>query len=209
MHLNPAAFNAHLAHIGQQFSWQKAYDCPCISPHSGAASPTCTRCSGKGTVWAAAVEGTAGVAGQKVQREWAQFGVWERGDVVLTLPSDSPLYGMGQFDRVIMLNASTEFSLNLTRGQNDKLKFPVLSVARVFWYDGDDTVEGGIPTVGADGTLTWESGEPPAGTVFSISGTKRPEYYCFGDFPSNRNMHSGAALPKRIVLRLFDLYNRR
>lgn len=209
MKLSPAAFNQFLAHIGQRFLWRRAYDCPCINPHSGAARHDCPHCAGKGQVWDEPIEGVAGAAGYRVQREWAQFGVWESGDLVVTIPSNSPLYAMGQFDRVTMLNGTEPFSLTFTRGHNDVLQFPVERIDRVFWYDDDDSlVDGGIPTVAADGTLHWDSDEPPAGKRYSISGTKRTEFYCWGEFPSNRNMHSGEPLPRRVVLRRFDLFSR-
>lgn len=229
MRLSPGAFNRFMTHIGQQFSWRKAYDCPCVNPHSGAALPTCKNCNGTGRTWVAAVSAVAGAAGAKIQREWAQFGQWESGDIVLTIPESSPMYDMGEFDRVTMLNGDTQFSMNLVRGQDDKIGFPVVSVSRVFWYDeNEDSVEAGIPSISGDGSLSWTpvdmivnelampiggeiepSGEPPAGKTYSISGNKRPEYYCFGPFPSNRMMHQGARLPRLVVLRRFDLLGRR
>lgn len=156
MKLSPAKFNRFMNHIGQRCSWRRAYDCPCINPHSGAALHNCEFCGGKGQTWADPVEGVAGLAGHRVQREWAQFGIWESGDLVVTIPESSPLYAMGQFDRVTMLNATDRFDLTLTRGQNDTLNFPVAAVERVFWLDeNDDVVEGVIPTIAADGSVTW------------------------------------------------------
>lgn len=209
MRLNPAAFNAHLAHIGQRYLWRKSYACPCISPHSGAAKTSCLQCGGRGRLWDAAISGVAGMAGGKLQRQWAQFGAYENGDVVVTIGSDTPLYGMAQFDRMVALDATDGFSLVLTRGQGDRLPGPITKVSRVFWLDGSQAiVEGGIPTVSSTGALTWASGEPPAGTQFTICGERRVEYFCFGEFPGDRNEHSGAPLPRRVVLRKFDLYSR-
>lgn len=209
MRLSPARFDRWLNKIGEQFQWRKSYSCPCINPASGAAKHNCANCSGKGRFWVDPIQGVSGVAGNKVQREWAQFGVWQNGDLVLTIQESSPLYNMGQFDRVTMLNGTHEFDLVLTRGDNDRLFFQVSSIDRVFWYDSNgDIVEGGIPTVNPDGTLTWATGEPPAATQYSISGWQFTEYFVWGQFPANRNMHSGARLPKRVVVRLFDLFGR-
>ena len=33
-----------------------------------------------------------------------------------------------------------------------------------------------------------------------------PEYYCFQEIPIDRPEHSGAALPRRVALRRFDLF---
>ena len=149
------------------------------------------------------------MANSKVQRQWAEFGQWENGDIVVTIPENTPMYDMRQFDRVLMLNNTDGFSLALTRGQNDYLHVPVDAVERVFWLDAEGAiVEGGIPTVGDDGALVWASGEPPAGTQYSISGTRYAEFFCYGDYPSDRNMHRGMRLPRRVVLRRFDLFGR-
>lgn len=205
--LSPKKFNKWLNNIGQLFSWQPSYSCPCYEEHSGAPDNHCGLCGGRGRVWNPAVEGKSGIAGQKIQREWANFGQWESGDVVLTLPSDSPLYAMGELDRVVMLNSSQPFSVNMTRGFNDRLRYPTERIDRVFWKDANEAiVEGGIPTVSGSGELTWSSGEPPAGTQYSITGRRRPEYFCFKEFPQDRSHHSGLDLPRRVVLRRFDLF---
>jgi len=210
MQLQPHAFNSFLADIGQGYVWRKSYACPCVNPNSGAAKKNCPHCSGRGRIWDAGVPGVAGMAGAKTQREWAQFGVWESGDVVVTIPENTPLYEMGQFDRMTASHSTELFSMPLTRGENDRLHFQVESVSRVFWInDAGAIVEGGTPTVSGAGVLTWVSGEPPAGQQYSISGVRMLEYYCFGMFPSNRNEHQGARLPKRVVLRRWDLFGRK
>lgn len=151
----------------------------------------------------------AGVAGMKVQREWAQFGTWESGDTVLSLPSDSVVYAMGLFDRVVMLDNTEPFSTSFVRGQNDQLRGKNASVDRVFWLNPTGAiVEGGIPVVDPTGGMTWTTGEPPAGTQYSVTGRQYPEYFCFAEIPSSRGMHSGAALPRKVVLRKFDLLGR-
>jgi hypothetical protein len=210
MRLNPAAFNGHLAFIGQRYSWRKAFHCPCVDPYSGAATPGCPQCGGKGRLWDPPVQGVAGVASQKVQQAWAQFGMWQDGDTVLSIPENTPLYEMGQFDRVTMLNATEDFSLVLVRGAPvEKLFFNVNSIFRVFWLDANkNVVQGAIPTVAADGSLSWTSGAPPLGVQYSVSGKRYSEYFCFGQFPGMRGEHQGARLPKRVVLRSFDLFGR-
>jgi len=210
MFLNPAAFNAHLNHMGQRFLYRKAVSCPCFNPHSGAAKPGCPHCGGKSWFWPGSpVPAVSGVASAKVQREWMQFGLFESGDVVLSIPSNSPMYEMGQFDRVVMLNSTDHFSMPMTRGQNDRFLIPIEKVTDVFWIDKQgEIVKGGIPKVAADGTLSWASGAPPAGTQYTIGGTRYSEYFCYGAYPNDRNEHKGAALPKRVVLRKFDLFGR-
>lgn len=210
MRLSPTKFNSFLGFIGQTFLWRRAYACPCITEHSGAARPDCPLCTGRGRIYAAAVSGKAGFTNQGVKRKFAEFGIFEPGDAMMTIQSDSPLYAMGQFDRVLMQNSTSPFSHSLKRGSGDKLYGTIATVDRVFWLNdaGDTIVEGGIPTVAANGTLTWVTGEPPAGKTYSITGTARDEYFCYLDLPSDRSNHSGAALPRKVMLRRFDLFGR-
>jgi hypothetical protein len=209
MQLNPDDFNRFLTGIGQLFSWRKSFVCPCVSPATNSPAPSCPHCHGKGFLWAAAVTGVAGVPSQKVQREFAKFGQWESGDMMLTIGSDSPLYDMGERDRVVMLNGDDPFSINLRKGFNDKLPWQIKQINRVFWINGVNLIEGSIPTQQTDGTLVFgATGAPPAGTYYSVSGTKYSEYFVFQDFPSDRPEHMGMKLPKKAQLRRFDLFGR-
>lgn len=213
MRLNPAAFNAWLANIGQQFLWRKSFRCPCVNPHSGAPKPGCPVCFGKGSIWNPAVPAVAGMAGQKIQQRWQQMGQWQDGDAVVTIPENSPMYEAGKYDRMLMLNSTDYFSFVLTRGDaQERVHEPVEKVTRLFWLNqqGNAIVEGTVfPTVNADGTLTWPvSGGPPLGTQYTITGTRFSEYFVWDQYPSDRNEHSGARLPKRVVLRRFDLFGR-
>lgn len=208
MQLDPSAFNRFLADVGQSFAWRKSFACPCVSPATNSPLPTCPHCHGKGFLWKAAVTGTAGVPSQRVQREFAKFGQWESGDMLLTIPSDSPLYEMGERDRVMMLNGDDPFSINLRKGYNDKLPWTMKKIDRVFWIVGSTLVEGGIPTQSTDGALTFAAGAPPTGSAYSVTGTKYSEYFVFQDFPTDRPEHFGKKLPKKAQLRRFDLFGR-
>ena len=113
MQLSPTRFNRLLrppGGLGQKVSWRRAYACPCRHPHSGAALPGCLQCAGCGVIWSAPKAAWTGLASMRVAREWANFGLWESGDVVLTIPSDSPLYAAGEHDRLVMLDSSEPFS---------------------------------------------------------------------------------------------------
>lgn len=210
MQLSPAKFNAFLNAIGQDIRWSKAYLCPCTNPNSGASKPSCPVCGGKGRYWEAGIVTRVGVPSQTVQRQWMMFGRYDAGDMVVTLPSDSPAYNMGEFDRVVALNGDDVFQLPLVHGVNDVIRLPVLSITRCFWLDptGSTVIEGGLPSVGAGGALTWASGEPPAATQYTVCGTRLSEYFCYMALPSDRGEHGGLPLPKKVVLKKFDLLGR-
>lgn len=211
LELNPDAFNDFLYGIGQDCTWAPSYVCPCMTSTSGSANPGCPRCHGRGRIWDAPQPTTVGFASQKSQLEWAKLGLWVSGDAVVVIPEDSVMYDMSQYDHVVMLNSTDNFSKVLTRGAvSERLLVTVKAFTRVFWLDGSSNiVEGGLPVVAADGSLSWPNGgEPPANTQYSLNGSRYSEYYCIGPFASDRNEHRGARLPKRVVLRQWDLFGR-
>lgn len=208
MRLSPAAFNRHLNHMGQWVDWSAATACPCVDVHSGAAKPGCPLCFGKGMIFSAPVRCVVGVASQKVLKNWAAMGQYEMGDAILVVGSDSAAYSAGRWDRIVMRNGSDRFSRTLVRGRNDKILDPVEKISRVFWLVDGSVVDGGIPTVGADGELSWASGEPPAGMQYSVTGTKFAEYHVYNSMPSDRNEHLGQLLPKNLVVRRADVMGR-
>lgn len=200
--------------MGQDFGWRRAYACPCVNPHSGAAKSNCPLCNGKGRTWDDEVPGKAGIVGRDQMKDFASFGVWDQGDIMLSIPSDSPLYAIGQFDRVSATNRSEPFSLNMIRGMNDKIRHKIIEIERVFWLNpaatgvDDAIIVGGIPTLQSDGSLVWAEDPPPPGVTYSLTGRRVPEYFCYIDLPSDRPMHFGKPLPRRVVLRRFDLFGR-
>lgn len=207
--LSAARFNIMLNKMGQTVGWRRAHDCPCRDPHSGAANYACPVCKGKGVFWEGAVEGKVAVAGQKVQHNWAKMGEYQSGDQVLSLPSDSPVYVLGESDRLTMLQSSEPFSQVFTHDGAEQLTFKVESIARCFWLDASGAVvDGGGPAVAADGTLTWASGEPPAGLQYTLTGRQRPEYFIYREIPQDRAHYGGQQFPRRVVARRMDLFGR-
>ncbi len=213
MFLNPARFNRHLTKIGQKLGWRRSYACACVNPDSGAADPRHQLCNGKGRLWDDMIETVAGVAHQAVDVENGAPGPWETGDMLMSIPESSVMYdNIGQFDRILMLNSTTVFSQPLKRGApSERLLFTAQKFTRVFTLDAVARlpVEYPLPIVDTLGNLSWPNGDgPPAGTVYSITGSKYDEYFCYLSMPSDRGEHSGARLPKRAPLRLFDLFGR-
>ena len=212
MRFNEAWFNKHLNGMGQTVLWRRSYSCPCINPSSSASDPTCPNCRGKGHTFDAPIEAVVAPASQKTQSEWAKLGLWVDGDIVVTLPASSTMYAdAGDGDRVTMLNATDKFNVILTHGApSEVLLFKPVQIDRVFWRHPQTKalIDGGIPVVSDTGQLTWTAGEPPLGASYSMSGRRYSEYHLFNGFPSNRNMHHGAKLPKRVVMRKYDLAQR-
>lgn len=213
MRFNPSRFDRLLTNIGQRVLWRHSYSCACLNPASGQPDPKHALCGGKGRIWDAPVATVSGIANQSTQSKWAGMGKWATGDLVLSVPQASPLWGAGMYDRITMLDATDGFSLPLVRGApSERLLFQPASISRVFWLDPMTRlpVDGGAPVVAADGTLSWPPGvaAPPAGATYSLSGAKLNEYFIFDNFPNDRNEHSGMRLPRRVVARQWDLFSR-
>lgn len=213
MRFSRQAFNRHLNNIGQNVLWLASYACPCVNPHSGAPDAKCPACVGRGRIWEKGVETVVGVPGQKTQERWAKLGMYEVGDLVLSIPENCPMWDRaGQFDRVVSLDAFEPFSEVLTRGApSEVMRYRVVKFTRCFWRSRTnpaEMVDGGIPTVGENGKLLWTEKEPPASTPYTLVGTRHTEYFMVDGFPSNRNQHSGMRLPKNTVLRKWDLFGR-
>lgn len=210
MKLSARAFNRHLNHMGQSFQLRAGFACPCLNRDSGQPNPQCNHCSGKGRLWSdEAVTGTAGVVSQSKLRQYEQFGPFDKDDILLSIGSDSPLYGMGQFDRLVAVQRTEPFSLTLVRGLNDVINFPIISIDRAIQINAQDQlVDLPLPKVNADGTLDWQGTPPPAGLNFSLTGRRRPQYFCYLELTTDRPMHHGEPLPRKVILRRFDLFGR-
>lgn len=215
MLLSPARFNGLLANLGQNVLWRRAQLCPCRNAYSDAAVQGCPVCDGKGVFWSPAQAALVGLSGMRAQNQWAQFGSYEQGDVVVTLPSDSPIYGLADHDRVMFADSSIGFTQIFRRGQDDApLPFPVLSIERVFWLapDGETIIDGDIPVADADSRLRWTRAGgviPAAGQQYCMTGRKNTEYFvALSSMVQDRAHHQGAKLPRKCVLRRWDLYGR-
>ena len=209
MRLSPGKFNSFLNKMSQSVAWQKSHDCPCKDSNSGAAKYDCGACNAVGHLWDEVVTDLVALSGQRTQRAWESFGAYETGDVVVTIPSSSEVYDIGEFDRVVMSDSSLPFSITKLHDSTEKVQFKNVTVSRVFWLDdSDNVVEGGLPDVGEDGTPTWASGEPPTGKQYTITGRRSPEYFMYQDFPQDRAHHGGMNLPRKVVLRSFELMNK-
>lgn len=230
--LDPAKFNRLLSNkrpgLGQNVSWRRSFLCPCRSFTSGSPQQGCPICGGRGVAWDPAIPAWTALAGMKIAREWALFGLWQSGDVVISIPEDSPLFDIGENDRVDFPDSSQPFSIILMGGIS-VLPFPIKSISRVVWKDPGThlLVTGGIPTVGPGNVLSWglpdpfsddfsdqfgagrapaDSIGPPDGVQYSISGQRIPQYWMFRDLVQDRHHHAGLRLPRRVALRAFDLF---
>lgn len=207
MNFNPAEFNDFLDGIGQDVLWRRAQACPCVNPSSGQPKAACKHCMGKARMWSGEEPARTGVSGGTVQKQWLNFGAYAEGDIVISVPSNSPLYAIGPFDRVLFLNRTEPFTMNIVKGVNERIRFPIVELSKVLYIDSaDNVVDAPLPLVMSDGSLDWDQVEVPDGVTFSITGRRRAEYFCQPSVAWDRPHHAGAKLPRKVVLRRFDIY---
>lgn len=210
--LQPAAFNRLLAAagpVGQPAAWRRSFACPCANPNSGSGKPDCPACHAKGRTWSEEEDGDVGASAQAAQKAFEKLGVWEPGDVMLTIPSSSPIYKAGQYDRIRLKQAMNPFSMVIVPDLNDRIIGSIVQLDRLFWLDdAGEPVEGALPSIDDAGVMTWTAGqEPPDGKQFSISGIRHDEYYVFRDLTGDRNAGT-LGLPRKLHARRFDLFAR-
>jgi hypothetical protein len=82
---------------------------------------------------------------------------------------------------------------------------------RCFYVNNEhkEIIDCKIPSWDHLGRPSWpDGGGPPMGTQYSVTGDRYSEYYMLDAYPDDRNQHRGMRLPKRIVLRKWDLFGR-
>lgn len=204
-------FNGFLKNLGQQATWERASICPDRSHRTGGTNPKCVVCQGRGHLWSAPQDVTVGFTSMQTVREFGTLSQWEQGDGIVTIGSDSPAYGAGDFDRLTLTNAIVRVCHVLTRGSNDKLKyrFPVAilevwaivaSAKVVLVKDTDFTLSGN--------TITWITNTVQLEQNYTVLYTARPEYFVYRDWLQDRPHQRGLALPRKVHVRLMELMNR-
>lgn len=213
MRLSPATFNRQLQEMGQRMLWRRAQLCPCREPHSGGANPECTICLGKGVSWGNGIPAHAGVVGAKAMRAFADFARWEDGDVVISIPENTPLWHAGENDRIMFMDGHQPFQIRMVRNEGVTVPFAVERIERCFWLGPNDAtvIDCSLPRVDpVTLELAWanQSTAPDPGAQFTLMGRKKPEYFLYRDIPISRAHFMGLPLPKRAVLKKFDLFGR-
>lgn len=207
---NVDGLNNMLSSLGQTAQWQQARICPCRSSTSGGANVNDPVCGGTGYLWSNPIACKIALEAMNTGREYAMTAEWEKGDIVATLPSDSPAYQAGEYDRLTLTQSSLRINHILTRGVNDALRYRhPISIEEVF------SVVGGAKTILTPNldfslignAISWNTNVIPVGTQYSITYTAHPEYFFYKELVMDRP-HGGRSLPRKVHLRLMELFGR-
>lgn len=215
--LSPERFNKLISNLGQTVIRRKAVACPCRDEYSNAALQGCPVCHGKGIYWTLGTTSYIGVSGMQVQRHWAQFGSYEQGDVVVTVPSDADTYLLSEYDRVLFTDSTQGFTQIFRKGVDDNpIPFAIQSVEAITWLEPDPITEietvvtaDPTPVLDTDNTLDWDGCDEPPSGQYTLTGRRYAEYFVApGALVQIRQHHFGADLPHKVVLRRWELFGR-
>lgn len=159
-------------------------------------------------------QGRGHIQDMRLEREWAERGEVQTGDLSLTLPRQgpdgpNPCWEVAPHDQVVVLDHRLWTQQRMIRGAKETLTHPwVLEVREA------RAVQGGVEVVYAPGVdfvleagrVRWLEGRGPAlRTPYVLDYVAAPTYYVLGDLGHRRHVE-GWDLPRRVALRLFDVY---
>lgn len=209
MQLSEELFNTFLGNVGVVVTWSRASECPCRVARTGGTNVDCPVCEGLRYVWDGAVETRIGLTGLKIDRQFGQMVEWQKGDALATIPSDSPAYVCGEYDRFMVTDGENRFNAVLTKGK-DRLKHNgVKAIERVFSVMGgnvNDYQEWDHYEMNGRELVWHPSAGIPEGTQYSVRYVASPEYFVYRDLPQDRPQFS-LDLPRKVPLRLMDLFS--
>lgn len=213
---------------GRPVRWQEAIICSCWNTQTGQPLFSCEACHGTGYMYGPPYDGIALVMSITAEKEFLESGVFEAGDAVMTVPkrypvqlpnglfdntrfTDNPMYEIGMYDLVTLLDDEVKSSEVLTRGTSfhgkpaDTLANP--EITRIKRIQQVDSVTGEVTiyTEGQDFQLNnnqieWIGNQPAMGTNYSVTYLHRPVYSVFTTLPKPRHQ-DGQDLPRYVALR--------
>lgn len=213
---------------GRQVQWQEAQICSCWNSQTGQAQFNCAACHELGYIYSSPYVGTALVMSITTTKEFMEAGVFDTGDAIMTVPKrypiklqnglvdkthfiDNPMFDIGMYDLVTLLDDEYKYSVNLVKGAPahgyppETLPHPV--VTRIKQVYKTDSTTGNITTYlqGTDFTLNgrqiqWIGKQPNAGEQYSVVYFHRPVYTVYTTLPKPRHQ-DGQDLPRHVVLR--------
>jgi hypothetical protein len=219
---------------GRPIMWEEAVMCTCWDFRSGQPLYSCRACNGKGYIYMEPVESNALVMSVNLSKDFQDMaGVFEVGDAVMTVPKhipkklynggydmsdieDNPMYDIGLWDRVTLLDDEYKSSEILIKGipmdsrpadtlRNDKIT-GVKSIQKYNKNTGEATYyELGIDFAVQGSKINWidMANSPSEGEQYSVVYFHRPIYIVTATLPKPRHQ-DGQDLPRYVALRYLD-----
>lgn len=229
--LRAESFEDLINRRGRVVRWEEAMLCSCQSVQSGQANYNCKACHGTGRIYEAPIEGKAVVSDISASKQYANnIGVFQVGDALMSVPYRfpktnklgyntgefdlNPMYDIGDFDRVTLLDDFYKTSEVLVRGtalyarQADTLLHAVdITVKKIIKADEDTgAIIEFIPEHDFEvdnNKIVWsEDSEDKLaiGESYTVVYKHRPTFVVFSNLPSPR-YQDGQFFPRKVVLR--------
>lgn len=234
--LHVEKFEQMIARRGRKVRWREAVICSCWNLTSGQPAYQCPACHGLGYIYENPIEDVVllmSVTHSKGYEEMA--GMFEIGDAIMTVPKKvyitvpnpmnksgvesivyshiSPIFEVGQFDIITMLDDEYKTSEILQKGipmygrEADTLLnedvIEVRKIRRTDGYDGKvyDYIKGQDFEVEGN-HIKWVDGglQPSEGENYSVLYTHRPSFTVLTQLPDQR-FQDDQEFPKKVALR--------
>jgi len=207
-HFNVDLLNNGITRAGQPALWFQAFTCPCRKPETLGADPTCPVCDGRGSRWDAGVAVQIGFATPQATREFDLPTAWVNGDAMITLPTDSPAYHAGEYDRFVLTETTYRYSSILSRGTTDTLPYHRIACVERVWMIANGqpiTLREYVDYRLDENRLVWLTNAVPVGTQYAVQYRAMAEYFVFKDLVQDHHAF-GDALPRKVHVRVMSLF---
>jgi hypothetical protein len=226
--MNAAHFEDLIFRRGKMVLWERAQRCTCWNADSGQPAVYCKACGGTGFLYDHPFQSKfILITGLNINKEQTQMGEVQLGDCIATVPyrtkviasnglisyPDNPLYEIGEWDKITLLDSEFKSNENLVRGTPLFGRPPdtlyhgmVTKVIRILQADPDTgVVTYYTPDVDYKlngNVIEWQSNgkQPAEGSQYSALYMHRPVYIVQNQLPQVRDQ-DGQHFPKRVVLR--------
>lgn len=151
----------------------------------------------------------------RTERSWVDRGEIKTGDLECSIPvhlqdltTPNPAWLASEHDLFLFPDLRMRRQQLLQRGRIERLIYSEIhEILQVYQVDANtgtvQTYSSSDYTVSSNGTLTWGANAPSG--WYTVDYIAAPHYYVFQELPQVRHI-DGQFLPRRVGLRLFDLY---
>ena len=227
--LNVRKFEELVDRRGRVIKWEEASICSCWNLDSGQPAYECNACNGGGYVYEDPINAVALIMNIAFNKQFNDMaGIFEVGDAVASIPKHvptmdslgkyiagkstvNPMYEIGMYDKVTILDDEHKTSEILVRGEQSHTKAPdtllnsditKIKAIRTFnMSTGESTAYEEDTDFTLNGNeIVWVGASPAEGTQYSVLYMHRPTFTVLTALPKPRHQ-DGQDFPRYAVLR--------
>lgn len=196
---DPVKFNGKIQEKGLRISWEKMIVCPCRKSISDQAVVECVNCKGTGYHFFGKTEMRALISGAQMSRNLQSWTEELQGSIYVSV---DPIYNVGYFDKITVLDATSIFSEvcqvkvveeeNIIVEKYINAKYNIDSILKIYKYIGENV---GLYEITEDkitisgNKITIEDNNISEGDNISICYRYNPVYLVIDNLNEYRNTY--------------------